>query len=57
VRRFADLALDLGQVSLRGYDRILKMAWTVADLAGHGSPEAGDVDEAVGLRIPGQAAA
>jgi len=57
VRRFADLALDLGQVSLRGYDRILKMAWTVADLAGHGSPEPADVDEAVGLRIPGQAAA
>jgi magnesium chelatase family protein len=57
VRRFADLALDLGQVSLRGYDRILKMAWTIADLAGHGSPEAADVDEAVGLRIPGQAAA
>jgi magnesium chelatase family protein len=57
VRHFADLALDLGQVSARGYDRILKMAWTIADLAGHESPQAADVDEAVGLRVHYQAAA
>jgi magnesium chelatase family protein len=56
-RHFADLALDLGQVSARGYDRILKMAWTISDLAGHESPQAADVDEAVGMRIRPQAAA
>ena len=56
-RHFADLALDLGQVSARGYDRILKMAWTICDLAGHDSPQAADVDEAVGMRIRPQAAA
>ncbi len=56
-RHFADLALDLGQVSARGYDRILKMAWTIGDLAGHDTPEAADVDEAVGMRIRSEAAA
>jgi magnesium chelatase family protein len=56
-RYFADLALDLGQVSARGYDRILKMAWTISDLAGHDRPQAADVDEAVGMRIRPQAAA
>jgi magnesium chelatase family protein len=56
-RHFADMALDLGQVSARGYDRILKMAWTISDLAGHDSPQAADVDEAVGMRIRPQAAA
>ena len=56
-RRFADMALDLGQVSARGYDRILKMAWTISDLAGHDSPQSDDVDEAVGMRIRREAAA
>jgi magnesium chelatase family protein len=57
VRHFADMALDLGQVSARGYDRILKIAWSIGDLAGHTSPDASDVDEAVGMRLRHQVAA
>jgi magnesium chelatase family protein len=56
-RHFADMALNLGHVSARGYDRILKLAWTIADLAGHTSPQSCDVDEAVGMRIRHQVAA
>jgi magnesium chelatase family protein len=57
VRHFADMALNLGQVSARGYDRILKVSWSIADLGGRTSPEASDVDEAVGMRLRRQAAA
>jgi magnesium chelatase family protein len=46
----ADDALDCGWLSARGYDRLLKIAWTLADLAGRPMPDRGDVDEAVGLR-------
>jgi magnesium chelatase family protein len=35
---------------------VLRLAWTVADLAGHTAPDAGDVAEAVFLRT-GRAAA
>lgn len=42
--------MDSGALSARGYDRILRMAWTIADLDGRGRPNAGDVDEAVQLR-------
>ncbi len=35
-----DRALDRGQITLRGYDRVLRLGWTVADLAGHTSPTA-----------------
>ncbi len=55
-RRAADQALDLGQVSPRGHRQILRVAWTIADLAGHPTPTATDVDEAVGMRIPTPAA-
>jgi magnesium chelatase family protein len=46
----ADDALDCGWLSARGYDRILRMAWSIADLAGRPVPSRADVDEAVGLR-------
>ena len=54
--RLLDRALDAGQVSARGYDRILRTAWTLADLAGRGRPETGDVAEALALRLRGQVA-
>jgi len=38
------------QLSARAYDRILKVARTVADLAGRERIEVGDVAEAVGYR-------
>ena len=35
--RQAEAYLDRGQLSVRGFDRVLRMAWTVADLQGHAS--------------------
>jgi magnesium chelatase family protein len=32
VRRPLDAALSRGSLSLRGYDRVLRLAWTIADL-------------------------
>jgi magnesium chelatase family protein len=43
-------ALDKGQLSARGYDRALKVAWTIGDLDGRDRPDAGDVTEALELR-------
>jgi magnesium chelatase family protein len=34
VRRAIDAALHRGALTLRGYDRVLRVAWSVADLAG-----------------------
>jgi len=45
-----DRALDRGTLSIRGYDRILRVSWTVADLAGHDRPERDDVGRALALR-------
>ncbi len=47
----AELALDRGLLSVRGFDRVLRVAWTLADLAGLSSPGAAEVDAAVGLRL------
>jgi magnesium chelatase family protein len=46
----ADIRLDRGELSARGYDRILRIAWSVGDLAGHDRPTRDDVEEAVALR-------
>lgn len=43
-------ALDYGEVSLRGYDRSLRIAWSMADLAGRTSPTRDDVTVALGFR-------
>jgi magnesium chelatase family protein len=42
--------LERGQISARGFDRVLRVAWTLADLAGRAVPEAGDVAEALFFR-------
>ncbi|MGH8963580.1 MAG: YifB family Mg chelatase-like AAA ATPase [Jatrophihabitantaceae bacterium] len=42
--------LRRGEISARGFDRVLRLAWTVADLSGHVVPDAGDVAEAVFFR-------
>jgi magnesium chelatase family protein len=42
--------LDSGALSARGFDRILRLAWTIADLDGRDRPDIGDVDEAASLR-------
>ena len=46
----ADVRLDRGELSARGYDRVLRVAWSVSDLAGRTRPTATDVEEAVALR-------
>ena len=46
----ADTRLDKGQLSARGYDRILRISWTISDLAGRDRPVHSDVEEAVALR-------
>ncbi len=46
----AERALDLGRLSARGLDRVLRVAWTLADLADVDRPGADEVDEALYLR-------
>jgi len=50
-------ALERGVLTLRGYDRVLKIAWTVTDLAGGGAPNRGDVGLALTLRTQSAVAA
>ncbi len=52
----AEQHLDRGALSVRGFDRVLRIAWTVADLAGHAIPDADDMAEAVFLRTGRSAA-
>jgi magnesium chelatase family protein len=46
--------LSSGKTSMRGYDRCLRVAWTIADLAGATVPTAEHVAQAVSLRGPDQ---
>lgn len=45
-----DRALQQGAITLRGYDRILRVAWTIADLAGIREPSREHVAEALTMR-------
>ena len=45
-----DDALQRGRISMRGYDKCLRLAWTNADLAGRNEPNASDVAKALWLR-------
>jgi magnesium chelatase family protein len=42
-------AMELGQVSARGTDKIVRVAWSLADLAGKDQPGADEVNLAMGL--------
>ena len=42
-------AMDLGRISARGADRVIRLSWTVADLANIGRPGAAEVAYALGL--------
>jgi magnesium chelatase family protein len=46
-------ALDRGLLSIRGVDRTLRMAWTLADLGGRSQPGVEDVKSAMGFRQMG----
>ena len=45
--------LETGDLSLRGADRVLRLAWTLADLGGHASPTLEDLGGAMALRMRG----
>jgi magnesium chelatase family protein len=47
----AGRAMDKGMLTARGFGRVQRLAWTLADLAGHDQPTAGDVDAALSLRL------
>jgi magnesium chelatase family protein len=48
--RILDLALERGVLTARGYDRVLRLAWTLADLAGRNLPGPDDIGQALSLR-------
>lgn len=45
-----DRALERGGITMRGYDRVLRLAWTLCDLAGDTRPTAAHVGRALYLR-------
>lgn len=49
-----DKAMGTGVLSARGYDRVLRLAWTVADLQGRERPGSDDVGLALTLRQRGE---
>lgn len=49
-RRPLDHGIDRGTLTLRGLDRCLRMAWTVADLCGDERPGLAAVNEALTMR-------
>ena len=56
VTRPLDAQLDRGLLTLRGYDRCLRVAWTLSDLAGAPRPQAAHLLQALGLRSGQEAA-
>lgn len=52
--RELDHCVDRGVLSLRGVDRVLRVAWTLTDLRGGQAPTAADVGAALALRTRGQ---
>ncbi|MBN9201672.1 MAG: hypothetical protein J0H70_10005, partial [Microbacterium chocolatum] len=50
VRRPLDAALHRGSLTLRGYDRVLRVAWSLADLEGHDRLAADHIGRALFLK-------
>ncbi|WP_347107707.1 YifB family Mg chelatase-like AAA ATPase [Paenarthrobacter sp. S56] len=53
--RVLDTALERGLLTARGYDRVLRLAWTLADLDHSDVPGADHLGQALGLRQAGAA--
>jgi magnesium chelatase family protein len=47
----AERALERGALSVRGFDRVQRVAWTLADLAGRTVPGPEEIAEALGMRL------
>jgi magnesium chelatase family protein len=47
----AERALERGALSVRGFDRVQRVAWTLADLSGRTVPGADEIAEALGMRL------
>lgn len=50
----ADRAFETGALTARGLDRVLRVAWTLADLEGLDRPGPAELGLALDLRIPGR---
>ncbi len=50
ITRQLDFALDKGRISMRGYDRVLRLAWTKADIDGKSSISSEAISFAMFLR-------
>jgi magnesium chelatase family protein len=48
--RILDRSLERGVLTARGYDRVLRLAWTMADLGHRDRPDTNDIGQALGLR-------
>lgn len=55
--RILDQSLERGVLTARGYDRVLRLAWTLADLGRRDAPDINDIGQALGLRQATAAAA
>ncbi|MBT2568309.1 YifB family Mg chelatase-like AAA ATPase [Arthrobacter sp. ISL-85] len=55
--RILDQSLERGVLTARGYDRVLRLAWTLADLGHRDIPDTNDIGQALGLRQAAAAAA
>lgn len=55
--RILDQSLERGLLTARGYDRVLRLAWTLADLGHRETPDSNDIGQALGLRQAAAAAA
>lgn len=49
-REVFENAISRGDLTLRGFDRVMRLAWSVADLAGHDVPSDDDLTLAYALR-------
>jgi magnesium chelatase family protein len=54
--QLAERALERGSLSVRGFDRVIRVAWTLADLGGRTVPGSDEVAEALGMRLQRSAA-
>ena len=50
-KRILNRALDSHQISARGYGRVMRVAWTIADLMGVDRPDSDHIDMALYLRL------